>query len=127
MKYRALDKSGLIVSRLRLGTLTSGSLQADISCTEAKYLLVHAWKNGISIFDAAKYSKNYEQIRCAGNGIDGMRIITKFHAHNRDIARISLGNVLDKTERSVIDVMTLHEREMEIDITWACASARVFL
>lgn len=108
-----MGRTGLLVSRLCFGTLTSSPLQADFSPEKAAALLVRAHERGVNVLDTAAYYQNYTHIRAAGRAIDSMRIITKCHAHDREGAAQRLREALRETGRTRIDVMMLHEQESE--------------
>ena len=112
MNRKSLGKTGLMVSRLCLGTLTFSPIQSCASPDEAAELLIYARDCGINILDTAEFYENYAHIKAAQKAIGDMLVVTKCHAYDLEGAKRSLDLALAATGRS-IDIMMLHEQESE--------------
>ncbi len=122
MEYRELGKTGLQVSRLCFGSLTVGSLQADLSVAEGSKIMAYAFEQGVNFVDTADYYQNYEYIREAIKGRKDKIIITsKSYDYTGEGMEARLHKALRGIERDYIDIFMLHEQESALTIQghWA--------
>ncbi len=115
MEYRKLGESGLKVSRLCLGSLTMGPLQAGLTVEEGASLIVHAVNNGVNFIDTAELYGNYPHLAAALARVDpdGCRVMvaTKTYAYTRQQAARSLEKARREMKRERVDIFLLHEQE----------------
>ena len=90
MKYVALGRTGLRVSRLCFGTLTIGPLQRDFGIDHASALLKSAYDLGVTFFDTAEIYGTYPHLKAAFEKQDDVVIATKCYAYDEATARESL-------------------------------------
>jgi len=111
LKYVALGRRGLRVSRLCFGTLTIGPLQRDFGIDHASALLKSAYDLGVTFFDTAEIYGTYPHLKAAFEKQDDVVIATKCYAYDEATARESLEKARRGLGRDVIDIMMLHEQE----------------
>lgn len=112
MEYGELGGTGLRVSRLVLGTLTMGPLQANMSVDEGAGLIRHALDLGVNFFDTAEVYDTYHYLKAALRGIgDEAMVATKSFAYTWDGMKKSLEKARKGIDRDVLDVFLLHEQE----------------
>lgn len=113
MTYNQLGKTGIIVSRLCIGTLTVGPLQCALPVEDGARVIAHAFDRGVSFADTAQYYRNYEYIRRAmqiSRRFDAV-ISTKTYAYNRRLAKEAFDEARRGLDRDYIDIFMLHEQE----------------
>jgi len=102
------------VSRLAIGSLTVGPLQADLPTERAGEVLSYAFDRGINFLDTAQYYRNYEHIRA---GLKKCRhpedviISSKTYAYDKPGALAAVEEARRALDRDVIDLFMLHEQE----------------
>lgn len=113
MEYRTLGNCGIRVSRLCLGSLTVGPLQANLPLEEGADVIAYAFTKGINFTDTAQYYRNYEYLRRAMqiSGKYDIVISTKTYAYTRQMAVDALQEARRALDRDVIDIFMLHEQE----------------
>lgn len=117
MQYRALGKTGLVVSRLCFGGLTVGPLQANLPLKNGAKVIRRALEQGVNFIDTAEMYETYPYIREALRGFSGDVIIaTKCYAYTYQDMKKSIKKALTGLGRAVIDIFMLHEQESELTI-----------
>lgn len=117
MEYRTLGGTGLRVSRLCLGTLTLGPLQANLPLREGADLIRAALDLGVNFFDTADLYDTYEYLRAGLRGWTGEVVISsKSYDYTRDGMERALQRALRETGRERIEVFMLHEQESALTI-----------
>lgn len=113
MEYVTLGRSGIRVSRLCLGSLTVGPLQANLPIEEGAGVMAYAFSRGINFTDTAQYYRNYAYLRRAMqiSGKYDVVISTKTYAYTRQMAMDALEEARRALDRDVIDIFMLHEQE----------------
>jgi len=96
-----MSKSGLEVTELCYGTLTLGTLQANLSTQDGARAIRHALELGVTFFDTAQRYGSYPHLR---EGLDGWqdRVVVASKSHER-----SYESMRDAVEESL--------REMNLD------------
>ncbi|MCR4397364.1 MAG: aldo/keto reductase [Firmicutes bacterium] len=111
MEYRTLGRTGLRVSRLVLGTLSMGPLQADLGVDEGAALIRAAVELGVNLLDTAEVYGNYPHIRKGLRGLgDEMMVAGKSYACTWDGMKRSVEAARRGIDRDVIDIFLLHEQ-----------------
>ena len=117
MEYRSLGNTGIEVSRFCFGSLTMGSLCANLDIETGAEILYQAFCSGVSFVDTAEQYKTYPYIKAALDRLEEPQKIvvsTKTYGYS-DIeaawavedARLALG-------RNQLDIFLLHEvRDLE--------------
>lgn len=117
MEYRALGRSGLLVSRLCFGALTVGPLQRNFIVSEGAEVIRHAFEAGVNFIDTAELYDSYAYIKKALLGMDRQIIIaSKSYAYTSKDMRKSLEKALRLLGREYIDIFLLHEQESILTI-----------
>ncbi|WP_282158620.1 aldo/keto reductase [Shimia thalassica] len=131
MTYTRLGQSGLIVSRLALGTMTFtyGSDWipgvAKVGETEARRMVDTAFESGVNLFDTADGYSNGEAETILGKSLAGKRekavICTKIGFRNSDHipdAGLSRSQIFQQVEKSLtrlntdwVDLLVLHKTD----------------
>ncbi len=113
MQLNYLGNTGLKVSRLCLGTLSMGPLQANLSIKEGTHLILEALKNGINFFDTAELYQTYPYLRSAIEKTKREKLVisTKSYAYDEETAKRSLDKALTEMHTDYIDIFSLHEQE----------------
>jgi predicted aldo/keto reductase-like oxidoreductase len=109
MDYVTLGSTGITVNKNGFGALPI----QRISNSEAGYLLVKAYNNGITFFDTARdYTDSEQKICDALTGAAGIRneifIATKTSAKDADVFREQLETSLNTLKTDFIDIYQLH-------------------
>ncbi len=112
MDYASLGNTGIRVSKVGLGLLTMGPLQAKLPLEQGAYLIRRALGMGINLFDTAQLYRTYPYLREGLRGVpeDGAVIISKAYGSTRDGMAKALAEAEAETGRR-IDVFLLHEQE----------------
>jgi len=112
MIKNTLGRTGFSVSKICMGTLTIGPLQANFSTKEAVGILSYAWDRGINFFDSAELYRTHDMIGALPNYIrhDAV-IVTKSYAHTAQAMQESVENALKQMKLDVIPIFLLHEQE----------------
>lgn len=112
MEYIRLGQTDLVVSRLAFGSLTMGSLQANLSPEAGSLLMERAWSLGINFLDTADLYQNYDLIR---EGIKRTSkdwiVASKSYDYTWDGMKASVEKARVGLDRDVIDLWMLHETE----------------
>ena len=113
MEYLKLSRRGLTVSRLCLGTLTVGPLQANLGIERGSGVIAYALSRGVRFLDTAQYYENYPILREAlrRSGQYDAVISTKTYAYTRALAEEAVEEARRELDRDVIDIFMLHEQE----------------
>ncbi len=115
MKKVQLGRTGLVVSRLCLGTLTLSKLQMNATTAEAREIIGAALDLGVNFYDTAHLYGTYHFIR----DIIGKReavISSRSYAYDYDQMKEDLEYALKETGREWIDVFGLHEQESRLTL-----------
>lgn len=102
------------VTRLAVGSLTVGPLQADLPVERAGEVLAYAFDSGINFLDTAQYYRNYEHIRAGLRKCkdpDSVMISSKTYAWDKPGALSAVDEARRGLDRDVIDIFMLHEQE----------------
>lgn len=114
LEKRILSPRLPAVTRLAVGSLTIGPLQADLSPEAAGEVLAYAFDRGINFLDTAQYYRNYphirEGLRRARCG-DDVIVSSKTYAWDRAGALAAVDEARSALDRDVIDIFMLHEQE----------------
>lgn len=117
MQYRALGATGLTVSRLCLGTLTLGPLQAKLPLAAGGDLIRAALDLGVNFFDTADLYQTYDYLKEGLRGWPGAVVIaSRSYDYTREGMQAALERALRGTGRDCIDVFGLHEQETALTI-----------
>lgn len=117
MDYRELGLTKIKVSRMCMGVLTVGPLQANLPVSEGAKTIRYALENGVNFMDTAQYYKTYPYIREALKGYHGeVCISSKSYAYTRQGMVESVEEARRETDRDVIDIFLLHEQESHLTI-----------
>jgi len=112
VEYSFLGNTGLKVSRMCVGALTIGPLQANLSLNDGAMVIAKALENGINFIDTAELYRTYAQIKKAIETTSIVPIIaTKTYAYDRKKAEESLEKARSQLGLDVIDIFMLHEQE----------------
>ena len=113
-QYRQLSPNLPPVSRLAIGSLTVGPLQADLRPERAGELFAYAFDRGVNFLDTAQYYRNYPHIRAglrrAKHG-DAVVISSKAYVWDRPGAIAAVDEARRALDRDYIDIFMLHEQE----------------
>ena len=118
MDIRELGLTGIRVSRLCLGTLTMGPLQADIGIESGADLIRHAVDMGVLFFDTAELYGTYGHLRRAMQGMprESVVIASRCYAYTYEGMRRSLERALTELGTDYIDIFGLHEQESRLTL-----------
>ncbi|MDK2927169.1 MAG: hypothetical protein PWR31_859 [Bacillota bacterium] len=117
MEYRLLGRSGLRVSRLCLGTLTIGPLQAHLSLTEGAKVIRTALEEGITFLETAELYDTYDYIRRGLAGWPGEVVIaSRSYDYTYAGMRARVAKALRELKRDYIDIFMLHEQESRLTL-----------
>lgn len=113
MQNVTLGRSGLTVSRLCIGALTVGPLQANLPLEQGAEVLSYAFSRGIRFLDTAQYYECYPVIREALRraGQPDVVISSKTYAYTAETAVEAVEEARKALDRDVIDLFMLHEQE----------------
>ncbi len=109
----SLGKTGINVSRLGLGTLTMGPLQAGMAVDDGARVIACAVREGINFFDTAELYETYPYIKRALSisGFPDVIIASKTYAYTAAGAKKAVEDAKTALERDYIDIFMLHEQE----------------
>ena len=118
MDIRELGSTGIRVSRVCLGTLTMGPLQADIGVERGAELIKHAVEMGVFFLDTAELYGTYEHLHSAMRGIPRQSVViaSRCYAYTYDGMRRSLERALTELGTDYIDIFGLHEQESRLTL-----------
>ncbi len=119
MQYIELGKTGLKVSKICFGTLTTSPLQKNFTPNESARLFAYAIReHGINFFDTAELYDNYTHFRALLQLVPRheFKLATKCYAYDRKTAQASLNRALQETGTDYIDFMLLHEQESDLTL-----------
>ena len=117
MQYRALGRTGIMVSRLCFGALTISPLQANLSLKEGAAVIRRALECGVNFIDTAELYRTYSYIREALRGFDGDVVIcSKCYEYTYQGMKQSVEKALNELGRDYIDIFMLHEQESSLTI-----------
>ena len=111
---RNLTKRLPPITRLAVGSLTVGPLQANLPVERAGEVLSYAFDRGINFLDTAQYYRNYEHIRAGLRKCrhpEDVMISSKTYAYDRAGALEAVDEARRALDRDVIDLFMLHEQE----------------
>lgn len=113
MKTTKLGRSNIEVSRLCIGSLTVGPLQANLPLDEGARVIAHAFERGVNFTDTAQYYENYPYIKEAMrlSGKYDVVISSKTYAYEHDDAIEAVEQARKALDRDYIDIFMLHEQE----------------
>jgi len=102
----------LNVSRLALGTLTMGPLQANLGLDEGAALIRRAMDLGVNLLDTAEAYRNYEYIKRGLRGVGGeCMVASKSYAYEWAEMKKCVEAARRGMDRDAIDIFMLHEQE----------------
>ncbi len=116
MQFTELGTTGIRVSKICFGSLTTSRLQKNFSAEEAAELFAYAIKeHQINFFDTAELYGNYAHFRALLNRVKRREFVlsTKCYAYDRKTAQESLERALTEVGTDYLDLMMLHEQESE--------------
>lgn len=117
MQYRALGRTGIMVSRLCFGALTISPLQANLSLKEGAAVIRRALECGVNFIDTAELYRTYSYIREALRGFDGDVVIcSKCYEYTYQGMKQSVEKALNELGRDYVDIFMLHEQESSLTI-----------
>ncbi len=117
MERVRLGNTPLWVSRVGLGSLPLGPLQADWTQAAAGGLLGLGLERGINLLDTAELYDNYGQIAAALRGHSGEAVvISKSYAPTREGMAASVERALRELGRRRVEVFLLHEQESDLTL-----------
>ncbi|MEA4883448.1 MAG: aldo/keto reductase [Clostridia bacterium] len=118
MERRVLGKTGIEVSRMCLGSLTMGPLQANIGVEAGARLLSAALDRGVSFIDTAELYRTYEQVGRAlrGRRRESIVVSSRCYAYTYRDMRLSIERALLETGLDYIDLFGLHEQETRLTL-----------
>lgn len=103
-----------MVSRLAIGSLTIGPLQANLSPERAGEILAYAFDRGVNFLDTAQYYQNYPHIRAglqkARHG-DDVVLSSKAYVWDTPGTLAAVDEARRALDRDYIDIFMLHEQE----------------
>ena len=111
---RILTKRLPPITRLAVGSLTIGPLQANLPVERAGEVLSYAFDCGINFLDTAQYYRNYEHIRAGLRKCrcpEEVMISSKTYAYDRAGALEAVDEARRALDRDTIDLFMLHEQE----------------
>jgi len=113
MEYVQLSERAVIVSRLCLGTLTVGPLQADLGIEQGSGVIAYALSRGINFLDTAQLYETYPIIKEAlrKSGKFDTVISSKTYAYTKELAAAAVEEARRGIDRDYIDIFMLHEQE----------------
>lgn len=113
-----LGRTDIEVSRLCLGTLTMGPLQANISPDEGAEIMCQAVAHGINFFDTAEFYGVYEYLRKALRRMprEAIVISSRCYQYTYEGMRDSLERALREIGVDYIDIFGLHEQESRLTL-----------
>ncbi|MDK2883398.1 MAG: hypothetical protein PWP58_1734 [Bacillota bacterium] len=117
MEYRFLGRSGLKVSRLCLGTLTIGPLQANLSLAEGAKVIRTALEEGINFIETAELYDTYRYIRKGLAGWSGNVVLaSRSYDYTFSGMQKRVEKALRELGRDYIDIFMLHEQESRLTL-----------
>jgi aryl-alcohol dehydrogenase-like predicted oxidoreductase len=114
MEYVNFGRTGLVVSRLSIGTGTNGwgnrSEQTDLGLEGLTNLLRAAYELGITFWDTADGYGSHPHVARALQGVPREQVViaTKTTAHSGRAVRRDVERFLRELETDVLDVVLLH-------------------
>lgn len=118
MEQRALGNTGIQVSRMCMGTLTMGPLQARLSPEEGAELIVRAHSKGVTFFDTAELYGTYGHIALALKTIPRHEIViaSRCYEYTYHGMKASIERALQALGTDYIDIFGLHEQESALTL-----------
>ncbi|MGE5586517.1 MAG: aldo/keto reductase [Bacillota bacterium] len=134
LERRALGRTGLVVSRMCLGTLTIGPLQARLPLEAGASLIRAALDAGVNFIDTAELYGTYDYIREAISGRsdgdsggggrgrdrswnrDSVVIASRSYDYTYDGMRRAVERALRSMNTDYIDIFLLHEQESALTL-----------
>jgi aryl-alcohol dehydrogenase-like predicted oxidoreductase len=118
VEQRPLGNTGIQVSRMCMGTLTMGPLQAGLSPEEGAELIVRAHSMGVTFFDTAELYDTYDHIAVALQTIPRHDIViaSRCYEYTYDGMKASIERALRAMRTDYIDVFGLHEQENSLTL-----------
>lgn len=118
MEYIKLGNTNLVVSRLCIGGLTVGPLQANLPIEEGAKVLAAAFNSGVNFIDTAKLYKTYSYIR---RGIElsknkNIIIASKSYDYTYEGMKESVKEALDELGVKTLGIFGLHEQESKLTL-----------
>lgn len=113
MEVVELGNSGIKVTKLGLGCLPMGPLQADLSPEEGANVIRRALDWGINFFDTAQGYRTYEHILAGVGAGSDVVIATKTPAADAKGAEEAVLEALRKLKRDYIDIFNIHAAREE--------------
>lgn len=112
-----MGRSGLKVSRLCLGTLTLGPLQANLSLEEGARVIRTALEEGINFIETAELYNTYTYIRAGLAGWTGEVIVaSRSYDYTFEGMRSTVDKARRELDRDTIDIFMLHEQESRLTL-----------
>jgi len=119
VERRVLGNTGIEVSRMCLGTLTMGPLQAGLSADEGAKLIVRAHSMGVNFFDTAELYRTYDHLALALRTIPRSEVViaSRCYEYTYDGMKASIERALNAIGTDYIDIFGLHEQESALTLT----------
>ncbi|MBO4847697.1 MAG: aldo/keto reductase [Clostridia bacterium] len=127
MKYSALGRTGIEVSKLCFGTLTMGPFQRDLSVKDGAALFERAFSHGVNFLDTAEIYETYPHVREALRIKPDAVVCTKSYSYDTKTAEASFRKAVEGIGRDYIDVFLLHEQESGLTIKGHWEAIEYFL
>ncbi|KUO58372.1 MAG: hypothetical protein APF84_15455 [Gracilibacter sp. BRH_c7a] len=117
MKKKVLGKTGITMTEITLGALTMGPLQAKLSTTEAKKVILAALDKGINSIDTAEMYGMDEPIKAALSEYRGEVILaSKSTATSYSEMEKSVLGALSGLGRDYLDIFYLHAAKVTPEV-----------
>ena len=119
MERRFLGNTGIEVSRMCMGTLTMGPLQARLSPEEGAELIVQAYERGVTFFDTADLYGTYEHLALALRRIPRERVViaSRCYEYTYRGMKAAIHRALEALGTDYIDIFGLHEQETALTLS----------
>jgi aryl-alcohol dehydrogenase-like predicted oxidoreductase len=119
LERRFLGNTGIEVSRMCMGTLTMGPLQARLSPEEGAELIVQAYERGVTFFDTADLYGTYEHLALALRRIPRERVViaSRCYEYTYRGMKAAIHRALEALGTDYIDIFGLHEQETALTLS----------
>lgn len=116
MKLKELGNTGIRVSPICFGTLTTSPLQLKFDPQVAADLFGYAYEQGINFFDTAELYDNYQSLKLALQKNPELVISSRSYAVTGDEMWRSVERARLELQRDYVDIFGLHEVESEANL-----------
>ena len=113
LERRDLGSTGIVVSRMCLGTLTVGALQMGLPPEQGADIFQAAYEAGVNFFDSAQIYGSYPHLKAFLKRVprESVVIAAKSYDYTYEGMRNSLMGALDELGTDYIDIYLMHEQE----------------